>query len=343
MLKPPGNVRPGLRRFNPFRPGFSRKVAISAGLHLLVLLMLIVGIPQPVPPPAPPEDTVAVEFEGPSSAVRKGEHPSKIAAAADSEDTDKEPPAVVKPTDAPKEASDPPPPPPPPAPPPPAPVETKTLDTAKLPPPPPSEAVEALKPPPPAKVPPAPPKPKPEITQIKPTTPPPPEPSKPLDSVTSQPHPSKSATPDTHSFLNTMEKLLAEQPQIKPPTHRYNPSRGGLKGGGGARVGDATSLLTQGEMRQIGAEVRRCYAEDTAAKDYATFAAVITVTIDADGEVRDARLSPADMARAASNPAFRAFAERAEHAVMDPQCAKLPVPETLLGKPSQQLTFQFRP
>jgi hypothetical protein len=163
-----------------------------------------------------------------------------------------------------------------------------------------------------------------------------------MDTVTNQPHPSKSATPDTHSFLNTMEKLLAENKQT-PPKHRYNPARGGVKGGGGARVGDATSLLTKGEMRQIGAEVKRCYAEDTAAKDYATFSAVITVTIDADGEVRDAHLSPADAARAGADPAFRAFAERAQQAVMDPVCAKLPVPETLLGKPSQQLTFQFRP
>lgn len=140
-----------------------------------------------------------------------------------------------------------------------------------------------------------------------------------------------------------MEKLLSEAKQDKPPTHKYNPSRGGKKGGGGARVGDATSLLTQGEMRQIGAEVRRCYAEDTAAKDYATFTAVITVTIDADGVVRDAQLSAADMARSAADPAFRAFAERAQQAVMDPTCAKLPVPENLLGKPSQQLKFQFRP
>jgi hypothetical protein len=67
------------------------------------------------------------------------------------------------------------------------------------------------------------------------------------------------------------------------------------------------------------------------------------VTIDATGEARDVKLSDADAARAASDPAFRAFAERAERAVMDPTCAKLPVPADLLGKPSQELTFRFRP
>jgi hypothetical protein len=203
---------------------------------------------------------------------------------------------------------------------------------------------EAIKPPPPAKVPPTPEPPKPEqkVTPLKSKTPPA-EQSKPLDSVTNQRHATKSATPDTHSFENTMDKLLSEMKQDKPPTHRYNPPRGGKKGGGGARTGDATSLLTTGEMRQIGAEVKRCYSEDTAARNYATFAAVITVTIDADGVVRDAQLSPNDLARADGDPAFRAFAERARQAVMDPSCAKLPVPATLLGKPSQQLTFQFKP
>jgi hypothetical protein len=29
--------------------------------------------------------------------------------------------------------------------------------------------------------------------------------------------------------------------------------------------------------------------------------------------------------------------------VLDPTCAKLPVPPDLLGKASQQLTFRFRP
>jgi hypothetical protein len=67
------------------------------------------------------------------------------------------------------------------------------------------------------------------------------------------------------------------------------------------------------------------------------------VTIDASGEARLAELSDDDKAHANSDPAFRAFAERAQRAVLDPTCAKLPVPPDLLGKPSQQLTFRFRP
>ena len=89
--------------------------------------------------------------------------------------------------------------------------------------------------------------------------------------------------------------------------------------------------------------MRRCYSEDTAAKDYSTFGAVLVVTIDQSGLARDVKLSPGDQARANGNPAFAVFAERARNAVLDPQCAQLPVPPNLLGKPSQQLTFQFRP
>lgn len=69
----------------------------------------------------------------------------------------------------------------------------------------------------------------------------------------------------------------------------------------------------------------------------------MTVTVDAQGEVHEVALSPADQARAASDEAFRAFAERAEQAVLDPQCARLPLPENLLGKPAAQFSFRFRP
>jgi len=89
--------------------------------------------------------------------------------------------------------------------------------------------------------------------------------------------------------------------------------------------------------------VRRCYSEDTAARDYGTYEAKMIVTIDANGEARDAQLYPDDMARANSDPAYRAFAERAVRAVLDPVCSKLPVPPDLLGKPQQTLNIRFRP
>ena len=48
-----------------------------------------------------------------------------------------------------------------------------------------------------------------------------------------------------------------------------------------------------------------------------------------------------DIARM-SDPRFRAFAERARRAVLDPRCANLPLPNKVLGKVNV-LTFRFSP
>jgi hypothetical protein len=103
-----------------------------------------------------------------------------------------------------------------------------------------------------------------------------------------------------------------------------------------------TGALSAEQRKQIGQSVRPCYSEDTAAKNYASYSAIILVTIDAEGEARETALSSEDQGRANADPAFRAFAERAQRAVLDPQCAKLPVPPELLGK-TAQLRFRFRP
>jgi hypothetical protein len=147
---------------------------------------------------------------------------------------------------------------------------------------------------------------------------------------------------DTKSLDNTLDKLLADQKQDTPPKHRYNPDQGGARNAGGQLHGNITGALSEGQRKTIGDEVRRCYSEDTAAKDYALYQARMTVTVDESGVVRDVQLSSADLARASSDEAFRAFAERAEHAVLAAECARLPIPPELLGKVAK-LTFTFRP
>ena len=304
--------------------GLQRSAAVSAGLHLAALLALIVAIPF-TPPMAPPdEESFSVDFSGTATeAPQKGEKPAKVAAPADAETPATDNPAVKPPEKAPLEVPAPPPPPPPP---PPAPEDVVKPPEPTPTPPKPAEKPAPVKPPPPKPI-------------VKPKT----APLKPVDSIRAQPNETKNAVPDTSSLLNTLEKLTADQKQKQPPKHRYNPERGGAPGGGGAVHGDLTGALSDEQRKAIGAEVRRCYSEDTEARDYATYVAVITVTVDADGETREVQLSDNDTARANADPAFRAFAERAERAVLDPQCAKLPVPADMLGKPSQQLTFRFRP
>jgi outer membrane biosynthesis protein TonB len=308
------------------QPALKRGAAYSAILHLLLLLSLIVVIPTPQPPPPPPEDTMEVEFDGGTAAsAQKSQDRGTVATPAESDHPAEETPALVKPKVAPLEK---PPPPPPPPPKPPAPQLVQTLQPVKILPPPPSVVAEAIKPPPPVKVPPTK---QPEQTQ-----------EKPLDTVTHQPHHTKTPAIDTHSFDNTMEKLLADQKQTAPPKHVYNPDRGGARNAGGQLHGNLTGDLSNAQRKTIGDEVRRCYAEDTEAKDYATYFARMIVTIDEQGVARDVKLSAADAARAGSDPAFRAFAERAMHAVLDPTCAQLPIPADKLGQ-SAQLSFTFRP
>jgi hypothetical protein len=67
------------------------------------------------------------------------------------------------------------------------------------------------------------------------------------------------------------------------------------------------------------------------------------VTVDAEGVVHIVKLQPAFQAWANRDSAYRAFAERAEAAVLDPQCSKLPLPASILGKPAATLSFRFRP
>jgi len=54
-----------------------------------------------------------------------------------------------------------------------------------------------------------------------------------------------------------------------------------------------------------------------------------------------AKVTGGDVARL-RDPVFRAFAERAIRAVLDPRCASLPLPRNMLGQP-RTLTFRFSP
>ena len=169
------------------------------------------------------------------------------------------------------------------------------------------------------------------------------EKAKPLDTVRHQPNLTKNPAPDTSSLLNTLAAFQADQKQTKAPTHAYNPSKGGAHNAGGQLHGNLTGALSEGQRKTIGDSVRRCYSEDTAAKDYASYYADMVVTVDAEGVVRDVKLDAAFQAKANADPSYRAFAERAEHAVLLAECAKLPIPPNLLGQPSAQFKFRFRP
>ena len=302
---------------------YLRRGAIaSLVLHLAVVLVLLVGLPAREPEQPPPETEISMVFEGSATSSMQAPVPGQIAAPADLAEPTPKPPAPEPPKKAPAEAP-PPPPPPPPTPSPPPPVEAP--EPSPTPPPPPQK--------------PAPPTPQPPLPVPPSPTPPPPMPPPP--STTSQPNATKNPVPESHEVQNTLEKLRALQRQNKAPKDRYNPDQGGAPRGGGNPQGDATSQLTGDQRGAIGDAVRRCWTYDAGALGADKFRVLLSVIVDEGGVARRAMVTGDDTGRM-NDPRFRAFAERAVRAVLDAQCANLPLPKTLLGRQTT-LTFRFSP
>ena len=204
----------------------------------------------------------------------------------------------------------------------------------------PSPAPE-IAPPPPAATP------SPQQAQPLPTpplpVPPPPTPVPPSpQSATSQPNPTKNPAPQSNALENTLEKLRSLQRQNQPPKARYNPQSGGAPNGGGNPQSDDTSALSTSQRGAIGDFVRRCWTTDPGMLDLDKMEVLLTVTTDGGGVVRRAVVAPEDAGRIAGNMRLRVFSERAVRAVMDPNCANLPLPPNMLGQ-VRTFTFRFRP
>jgi hypothetical protein len=173
--------------------------------------------------------------------------------------------------------------------------------------------------------------------------PPPPVPVPPSpQSATSQPNPTKNPAPQSSALENTLEKLRSLQKQTQPPKARYNPQAGGAPNGGGNPQSDDTSALSATQRGAIGDSVRRCWSTDPGMLDLDKMEVLLTVTTDGGGVVRRAVVADGDIGRVTGNMRLRVFAERAIRAVMDPNCANLPLPPTMLGQ-TRVFTFRFRP
>ena len=318
ILDPARNI--WTRTSRPLRRG----AVASVVLHLNIVLALLIGFNHETPSEPPEERTISMLFEGIAPTTRRGEAPAPIAAANTAE-TNPEPPAPEPPKPAPAE-------PPPPAPPPPAPPPEPSPEPATPIPPPPA-------PPPPPNPNPPPPTPQPPLPVPPPPTPPPPTPPPP--SPNSQPNQTSNPAPMSQETLNTLEKLRALQRQQRPPVAQANPTRGGAPNAGGNPLGDDTSLLSVAVMDSIGDAVRRCWTYDPGARGAEQLVVLLDVTTDESGTARLVRISNEDAPKL-SNPIFRAFFERAQRAVLSPQCATLPLPRSMLGQP-RSLKFRFSP
>jgi hypothetical protein len=99
--------------------------------------------------------------------------------------------------------------------------------------------------------------------------------------------------------------------------------------------------MSSAQRGAIGDHVRECWTYDPGALGVEQMQVLLTVTTDQAGVARLAEIAGTDAGRM-GEPVFRAFAERARRAVLDPHCANLPLPQSMLGKPNV-LTFQFKP
>ncbi|CAK7193295.1 hypothetical protein COMNV_01510 [Commensalibacter sp. Nvir] len=325
---------------------FRNSFIASIGSHIgVVVLLLLASILFHVESPSPPPEEKAVEVEftsdtngqqAPAKAEQDSPNPN-----APAPQMLEAPPSPTVPLEAPIEETPPPPPPPQPMPPPPESIaltkvepslQPQTVET-------PIESAVTL-----------PPTFTPLASSSNSRVPAPPSPSSiptTLPKVTSfskitKTEKAKKEIPDTHSLESTLEAFRADQKQTHPPKFKANPLKGGAPGGGGARNGDITRALSVGQQGKIASFVRRCYVEDTAARNYAQFSARLVVTVDETGEARIVTFDPSTQAKMNSDPIYRALAERARDAVLSPMCSKLPIPSQLLGRP-KQLRFVFRP
>ncbi|UYH50521.1 energy transducer TonB [Candidatus Kirkpatrickella diaphorinae] len=320
---------------------FRRSAVASGLLHLGVILWIVIYMHGSVPPEPPPPDSVDVtlDVDAPPSIPHKSDQLSKEKSPAPAPVTEDAPPSPDVPKDVPNEEPPPAPPPPPPIPP------AATSDAQTLPELKPMEKLpddDAE----PIKTVPTPPSPPSAAHQV---VPPqaltrrdvaPPKIFQP--SHITQPNVTKKMQTDSHSLLSTLDAFRVDQKQTHPPKARANPKQGGAPKGAGAPEGDITSALTPTQRGAIGQGVRRCYTQDTAAQNYASFSAALEITVDAQGVARRAELSADTMRRAESDPVFQVFAERARQAVLSPTCAKLRLPPQMLGD-VHRLKFIFRP
>jgi len=315
-----------------YDPGMRRSVAASALLHAALLAATLLSLPAPKIPDAGEGMSFEVQFES----APKG--PAHGPIAKRSPTPSPKPTQPVPPKKQPIAENTAPPPPPPPAP-----VPTQAAQPLPTPPKPiavpPAPALSET--PAPVKLQRTKPEEKPAPAQsipkpIEPVTAPP------SPSTTSQPHPTKNPAMDSDSLENTLAKLRATTKSAQAPTAKANPDSGGALADSGDPNSNDTNSLTAAERGAIGDAVRPCWTRDAGALNADKLQVMLTVTTGPDGVVHLAHVAPSDIDRVNGDPVLLAFSDRAVNALLDVQCATLPLPQSMLGQ-VHTFTFRFSP
>lgn len=275
-----------------------RELVYSAVLHVAVALLVIFGLPHFLDDEVINQPTMIVEMvqvadktnPPPSQAPR--EEPPKPTPPKPVENTP--PPPQAKPT----------PPPPPPVPEPPKP------QVAERPPEPLPKPPEPL--------------PKPEVKpEVKKEPPPPPkETATPPPRQVAKIVPPKKPPPRRDDFINSILKDVAPTPRAQEKTDaKPSPQKDPAP-----RSPAPPSLDQQVSISEIDAvrrQIQACWNIPAGARDAKDLVVTIRATVAPDGRVQTARID--DMSRM-SDPFYRAAAESAQRAVLNPRCQPLKLP-----------------
>ncbi len=301
-------------------------IALSAAMHLGLVVAIIVGLPTLFRPPVPQDQPIAVELVTIAPETRATHTNPNLPKPNAKPDI----PLNAAPAPIPQPKSEPPPPspmappsaeppPPPPSPQPPQPQ----AETPSPPAPPPPKPVEAQAPPPPPPKPEA--KPKPEkkpdpaafdslMKNLEKTTP--------RQVAQAQPQPDKKQDAVAFdSLLKNLAKTPAMPQQDTPPQRQRVAAAAPPSSQPRAPLG---SQLTASEIDLVREQLARCWNINAGARDAKDLVVEIRAAVNPDGTVTRADI--VDTGRANSDPLYRAAAESARRAFFNPNCTPLKLP-----------------
>lgn len=270
----------------------------SCVLHAAIVAVSYYGLPALRKPPAPMQDV-----------------PILVEVVTVAEQTN-----VPAPQPEPEPEPEPEPPPPPPEPePPPPPPEPAALPEPPPPEPEPEPDIAAVPPPEPKPEPKPKPKPEPEAKP------------KPPEKLASAKPRRKPKPPDTFaSVLKTVEALKKDAPRPAPvedpqpkPDSSFDVDQIAEVLRGAQRF-NASLPLTISEIDLVRQRIAQCWSLPSGAREAENLIIEIRTVMNPDGSVREAQIR--DQIRMRTDPFFRAAAESALRAVLNPRCNPLPLP-----------------
>jgi hypothetical protein len=293
--------------------------AFSVGVHALIILMLVFGLPflRPKPLELPPMISVEVIDMGKETTTNKISSANKVRKVVEDET------------------------PPPPAPPPP---QAQSQPTPPLPEPKPRPALDAAVPKlapvddalPELKVP---------DERLKPRLAPAPELAKVDTDLPDMKVPAKVdlKRPEPRKPMESMDSVLKNIEKLKQqeatPPQPAQPTKLATKPPSGAQA-PLSANLTASELSALAAQLGRCWSLPAGAKDAQNLVVDLDVTINPDRTVSSVEIE--DRGRMASDPAFRAAALSAARALRMPQCTPLMLPPDKYQE-WQSMTIHFDP